>query len=230
MRHTADTILAAVARENKYDTEHARRMVMDTYAIAIARWAEEHFGKPLSVSPRSVFEWPTGYKWDDLDAARTRLADLGEAASIDLCNGYRWITQMMDWVATHMAVNPHVCFRCAETAVNFYSSLPVCARCLRLATKVDPKMVDKDVAQAQRLLDSVFAKSDRPRPAHHTVCTNPRIRHSYLIRTPVGYLQYDGTYVMEMHQACRWTKAEVEMERAPLDDLETPVSIIRVVR
>lgn len=185
--------------------------------------------RPLTLSPRMVFEWATDHKYEDLDEARKRTSNLGESASPDLCNAQRWVAQLMDWVATHMAVNSRVCFRCAHYVVyRRYDDFPLCEKCYKAVTKVDPKREAAEVKRAQETVAAVFAKASKPRLAHVTLCTERRIRHSYRIKTPVGYLRYDGTYTPHEHEADLWTRREVEIERSALG--ETSVTVTRVIR
>lgn len=225
-KHTVNTILAAVAAD--YSVDNRRKIAMNEFAQDVGRWAEKQL-EFISPMPRQVFEWSTSHKWDDVDEARKRITELGESASIDLCNGYRWIGQMMDWVATHMQINMSVCFKCADHATKVYGSLPVCEKCFKLVNPERP-VKKEEIREVQDRIAAVFAQAAKPRPSHREVCSNRKIRHSFVIKTPTGFVMYDGTTVPEMHLADKWTRHEVEIERAVFDDLGTPLSIFRVVK
>jgi len=227
MRHTIYSVFQEVKRINRYNAAQERDLSDNRAARDVAAWVETHF-TPLSMAPRHVFEWATEHKWDDFDRFRQNVTDLGESASIDLCNARRWISQMMDWVATHMMIDPDVCFRCHEKAVAKWNDFPLCIECHKRAS--NPKPVKVDIDRAQSVMDAIFSKTRAPRPVHRETCSNRRLRHSYVIRIPAGFLKYDGTFAPDMHLADKWTKDEVEIERAAYDDLGTPISIYRVVK
>jgi hypothetical protein len=226
MKHTTNTILAAVAKN--YSTEDRRRIFVDKYVQDMATWAAEKLDL-TGCNPRHVYEWSTERKWEDLDAARKRNEALGESASCDLLEGYRSISQMMDWVATHMVLNPSICWRCAELAEHTWQCFPLCKECYALVNKPTPVSAE-EVKTVQDRIAAVFTKASKKRPAHSTVCSNRRLRHSYVLKVPAGFLQYDGTLVHEMHQANKWTREEISIERHVFDQMGTPVSVFRVTR
>lgn len=225
-RHTVNTILAAVAAD--YSVDKRRRIAMDSFAQAVAQWAVEKL-ELTTCSPRHVYEWSTERKWEELDAARKRNSALGESASCDLLEGYRNIAQMMEWVAVHMVVNPNVCWRCAERADRTWSCFPVCEDCYQRVNK--PTAVSADeVKTVQDRIAGVFAQASKRRPAHRDVCSNRKLRHSYLLKLPTGFLMYDGTAQPEQHLANKWTRAEILIERQAFDALGTPVQVTRVIQ
>ena len=212
-RMTKYQIAAAALRNAPWrDTESCSRRV--------AEWASNNLVKKPELTkcaPRHVFEWATEMKYEDFDEMRQRVDDLGEAASIDLCNGRRWILQMMDWVATHMVINPNVCWRCAEPGHRTYGSLPVCDKCFKAVnapTPVHPKEIEQVAARIRETMVGIPADGT----CHADVCKQPRTKHTYYIRRAAGWLTHDG-FTENQHDAQPYTRMEVDMLRVDGDEV-----------
>lgn len=180
-----------------------------------ARWPNdvrsihEDCARPASPAPRQILVWASNEEWE-------RVPLLPQPALL------RVLKRVTDWASTHMVVNTRRCFLCAGPTKAFYNCLPVCAECHdRVA-----RLPEIDASDALKTIDAVYALRTTPRPPHAQACLNRRVRHSYLIKVPTGYLQYDGT---TGPNECLWTKAEVKVECASFKELGTPVKVTRVI-
>lgn len=233
MRHTVNSILAAVA---KSDTREQRRALgLDTRAHEVARWCADMFGEPTTLSPRLVFEYATGHPVEDFVKARDRTAELSEAASPDLCNAQRWVKQILDWACDHMQVNMGICFKCGDREVKGqYAGFPLCRRCMDDLAKARQKElvpeIERATKNAQDIVRAVFAQVPKSPKSHAKTCTQPRARHSYIIKTPAGYVQHDHSLCLDQVDAQRWTKAEKDAVLVIFRDIGTPVEVLRVVK
>ncbi len=203
-------------------------------AIDVARYLAEQ--KPITLNPRLVFEWATHHKYDDVEAARKRNEALGESASVDLLNGYRWLHQMMEWVADHMEINNSVCFRCTHYEVaGMWQDFPLCERCLKDMAKADAqKKVTELPAHIKDVRDriaAVFGQIKTTPRNHAEVCKQPKIRHSYYVKTPAGFVMHDLSLTQDQGSSQMWTRDELDsFVRPPFEDAETPLEITRVIK
>ena len=185
-----------------------------------ARWANdvrtihEDCARPASPAPYQILLWATNTKVETLDKLTAPALK-------------KLLRRTMDWVSEHMVINTRRCFICPiEPAAGFYNCLPVCKRCLERVSRL-PDIKTDDV---QKTIDAVYARHGTPPVRHIDVCSNRRLRHSYKIKTPAGYLQYDGGLTPDEPKADLWTKAEVMIESAKFQDLGTPLHITRVIK
>lgn len=227
--HTANSLLAAVAKD--YIPLERAALARNQGAIQTAQLAAELL-EVVTASPRHIYEWATGREWADLKAARDRNEALGEAASCDLLEGYRNIAQMMDWCATHMALNMGVCFRCSEGygVVGLYAGFPLCERCMKDMEKAREPNIEKESKRAYDIIKAVFAQVPISPKSHREVCKEPKKRHSYYISTPTGFVRFDHSTTPHRGDAQMWTKTELETVKAIFADIGSPLEIFRVVK
>lgn len=133
----------------------------------------------------------------------------------------------MEWVAVHMAVNPLICIKCGSWQVtDSYGSFPLCEKCFKQVMKAQKTDLDKDTQRNLQTVAAVFAKLPDPPPPHSQTCVERRTRHSYRIHTPVGYLNYDGSY----GKGDLWTRKEKDQWVRLLNAEGTPTSVTREIR